>query len=126
MTQTSQRHIVISGQEYELPYSEGIMASRIMATGLAPARAYHVAQVVEDRLSARPSERYLDSFGNFRKLQRHLKKLAVAHGVPVVSSDDLDATLSQVIDLVVSQAVDAIPQTEDPRSSVPRTKRGAP
>ncbi len=52
LTQTPQRQVAITGQEYELPYSKGLMASRIMATGLAPARAYHVAQVVEDRLHA--------------------------------------------------------------------------
>lgn len=50
--QTTQRHVVISDQEYELPYSKGLMASRIMATGLAPARAFHVAEVVEERLHA--------------------------------------------------------------------------
>jgi len=48
----TQRHVVISGQEYELPYSKGLTASRIMATGLAPARAFHVAEVVEERLHA--------------------------------------------------------------------------
>ena len=50
MTKTTQRHVVISGREYELPYSKGLMASQIMATGLAPARAFRVAEVVEDRL----------------------------------------------------------------------------
>src|SRR5207302_10236521 len=47
---TTQRHVVITDQEYELPYSKGLMASRIMATGLAPARAFHVAEVIEDKL----------------------------------------------------------------------------
>jgi 2-phosphoglycerate kinase len=47
---TSQRHVVITDQEYELPYSKGLMASAIMATGLAPARAFHVAEVIEERL----------------------------------------------------------------------------
>jgi 2-phosphoglycerate kinase len=50
VNQTTQRHVVISDQEYELPYSKGLMASRIMATGLAPARAFHVAEVIEERL----------------------------------------------------------------------------
>ncbi len=54
MTKTTQRHVVISGQEYELPYSKGLMASRIMATGLAPARAFRVAELVEERLHAWP------------------------------------------------------------------------
>src|SRR5881227_3628382 len=47
----SQRHVVITDQEYELPYSKGLMASAIMATGLAPARAFHVAEVIEQRLA---------------------------------------------------------------------------
>src|SRR5437762_13312171 len=47
----SQRHVVITDQEYELPYSKGLMASSIMATGLAPARAFHVAEVIEERLA---------------------------------------------------------------------------
>src|SRR5215210_5440683 len=50
--QLTQRHVVISDQEFELPYSKGLMASRIMATGLAPARAFHVAEVIEDRIHA--------------------------------------------------------------------------
>ncbi|MGH9224430.1 MAG: hypothetical protein ACRD2W_11780 [Acidimicrobiales bacterium] len=48
----TQRHVVVTDQEYELPYSKGLMASDIMATGLAPARAYHVAEVIEERLHA--------------------------------------------------------------------------
>lgn len=54
MTKTGHRHVNVAGQEFGLPYSKGLMASRIMATGLAPARAFHVAQVVEDRLRALP------------------------------------------------------------------------
>ncbi len=50
MTNTTQRHIVITGQEYGFPYSKGLMASRIMSTGLSPTRAFRVAEVVEDRL----------------------------------------------------------------------------
>jgi 2-phosphoglycerate kinase len=44
------RHIVISDHSHELPYSKGLMASSIMATGLAPARAYLVAERIEARL----------------------------------------------------------------------------
>ncbi|HSH23789.1 MAG: zeta toxin family protein [Actinomycetota bacterium] len=54
MAKTDQQHITITGQEYGLPYSKGLMASRIMATGLAPGPAFHVAQVVEDRLRRWP------------------------------------------------------------------------
>ena len=44
------RHMVVGDREYEFPYSKGLMASAIMATGLAPARAFHVAEVIEERL----------------------------------------------------------------------------
>src|ERR1051325_1560985 len=49
MTQNP-RHIVISDDEHALPYSKGLMASSIMATGLPPARAFQVAERIEERL----------------------------------------------------------------------------
>jgi 2-phosphoglycerate kinase len=57
----------------------------------------------------RPSERYLDLFGNIRKMQRYVKSLALETGVPIVPSYNLDATLSQIIELVVGQAMEAVP-----------------
>jgi 2-phosphoglycerate kinase len=53
MSQPTQRYVVVRDQESGLPYSKGLMASSIMATGLAPARAFHVAEVIEGRLHAR-------------------------------------------------------------------------
>src|SRR6266513_4126007 len=44
------RHVVITDERHQLPYSKGLMASSIMATGLTPARAFHVAEVIEERL----------------------------------------------------------------------------
>ena len=64
----------------------------------------------------RPSERYLDFFDNIRKIQRYVKSLALERSVPIVPSYNLDATLSQVIELVVSQAVEAIPSMNGARS----------
>ena len=68
----------------------------------------------------RPSERYLDSFDNIRKMHRYVKSLALQHGVAIVPSYNLDATLSQVIDLVVGQAMQAVPEQSDKQD-----KRGA-
>jgi 2-phosphoglycerate kinase len=61
----------------------------------------------------RPAERYLELFENIRKMQRYVKSLALQHGVPIVPSYNLDATLSQIIDLVVGQAIDAVPGSGD-------------
>src|SRR5207253_981951 len=52
MTQNP-RDIVISDEEHALPYSKGLMASSIMATGLPPGRAFHVAERIEERLRQR-------------------------------------------------------------------------
>lgn len=46
------RSIIISDREHGLPYSKGLMANTIMAAGLTPARAYHVAHAIEDQLVA--------------------------------------------------------------------------
>ena len=61
----------------------------------------------------RPSERYLELFDNIRKMQRYVKSLALQHGVSIVPSYNLDATLSQIIDLVVGQAIDAVAEPDE-------------
>jgi len=38
-------------QGFALPYSKGLMASRMMVTGLSPARSYQVAERIEERLA---------------------------------------------------------------------------
>lgn len=44
------KHIIISDEKHGLPYSKGLLASSIMATGLSPIKAYQVAKIVEDQL----------------------------------------------------------------------------
>lgn len=43
-------HILITDREPGLPFSKGLMASKVMVTGLAPARAYQVAERIEQLL----------------------------------------------------------------------------
>ncbi|MCA1830564.1 MAG: 2-phosphoglycerate kinase [Actinomycetota bacterium] len=42
--------ILVRDGEHGLPYSKGLMANAIASSGLAPGRAYLVAQAIEDRL----------------------------------------------------------------------------
>src|SRR5919201_6712818 len=65
-------HILISDREPGLPYSKGLMASRMMVTGLSPFRAYQVAERIEEVLHAR--------------------------GVPSVTSDELNEIAVQVLE----------------------------
>jgi 2-phosphoglycerate kinase len=45
--------VVISDVEPGLPYSKGLMASKVMVTGLSPLRSYQVAERVEEILAER-------------------------------------------------------------------------
>jgi 2-phosphoglycerate kinase len=76
-------------------------------------RSHFLARARESR--SRPAERYLDFFDNIRKIQRYVRSLALERSVPIVPSYNLDSTLSQVIELVVSRATQAIPSMNGSR-----------
>lgn len=46
----SSRYILVRGTKSGLPYSKGLLANSVLATGLSPATAYEVAEAVETRL----------------------------------------------------------------------------
>jgi 2-phosphoglycerate kinase len=74
-------------------------------------RSHFLARAHDTR--SRPSDRYLDFFDNIRKIQRYIKSLALERNVPIVHSYSLDATLAQVIELVVSRAMKEIPSQKN-------------
>ncbi len=47
---SDQGHILVKGTKTGLPYSKGLLASSVQATGLDPGMAYHVAETVEGAL----------------------------------------------------------------------------
>lgn len=49
----------------------------------------------------RPADRYLDRFGQIRKLQHHLVARAEARGVPVIDNANIDAALAAAMELVL-------------------------
>jgi 2-phosphoglycerate kinase len=44
------RHVTVRDGKAGLPYSKGLMAQSVMAAGLSPYVAFHVAEVIEERL----------------------------------------------------------------------------
>ncbi|MGZ4138721.1 MAG: 2-phosphoglycerate kinase [Actinomycetota bacterium] len=46
------RGVIVRDGDHGLPYSKGLTANTVIASGLSPARAYQVAQAIEDRLIA--------------------------------------------------------------------------
>jgi 2-phosphoglycerate kinase len=87
-------------------------------------RSHFLARSTEG--GTRPSSRYLDMFDSIRKLHRYTRSMALKHGVPVVPSYSLDATLASVIDLVVNAAVRAVPAADPSQLPSIESKRGAP
>ncbi len=57
MNEPRRKHVFIAEREHGLPYSKGLTASSLMATGLPPLRAYSVANKVEKELFALGQER---------------------------------------------------------------------
>jgi 2-phosphoglycerate kinase len=49
----------------------------------------------------RPADRYLDRFGQIRKLQDYLVARAEARGVPVIDNSNIDTALAQAMELVL-------------------------
>ena len=57
MSEPRRKHVFIAEREHGLPYSKGLTASSLMATGLPPMRAYAVANKVEQELFSLGRER---------------------------------------------------------------------
>ena len=88
-------------------------------------RAVEVLLAVEDekehrghflrRGAGRPAERYIDRLADIRRLQEHLRDRALGAGVPVLATDDPDAALVALLDLVDARVGEAA----QPRSARP-------
>ena len=56
---------------------------------------------------SRPSDRYLSAFKKIRRLQKYMISSALMRGVPIIPHYDLDATLSGIIDHVITKALES-------------------
>jgi 2-phosphoglycerate kinase len=61
--------------------------------------------------NARSQERYLNAFKKIRRIQRYMISSALMRGVPVISHGDLDATLTEVLDHVITKALETAEAT---------------
>ena len=126
--QTSQ--ILISDGESGLPYSKGLMAWRVMATGLSPFRSYEVAEHIETRLHTSGVEsitsgeladlteevtreiagdRYADNFLRWRKVEElDLPLVILIGGTTGVGKSTIATQLAARLGIVRVVATDAI------------------
>ncbi|MBI5231838.1 MAG: 2-phosphoglycerate kinase [Coriobacteriales bacterium] len=54
----------------------------------------------------RPLERYRKNFDNIRVLGRYIEDMAREHGIPIIYSHQLDRTIADVLELVVTEAME--------------------
>ncbi|MGH8885859.1 MAG: hypothetical protein ACRDYX_11930 [Egibacteraceae bacterium] len=80
-------------------------------------RSHFVARAADTRRGG--DRRCLNHFDDIRKIQDYVHALALEHGVPVISSHALDATVQRVMELVVSAATDAPHLEPRPAPRVP-------
>jgi 2-phosphoglycerate kinase len=109
---TEQQDVIIEGAHVAPGYVNTDVGGRGVVVQLVVAveeedlhRSHFYVRAHESR--SRPVERYLQHFGNIRRIQRHIKSLALQNGVPVVPNYNLDVTLAHAIELVVSKATEA-------------------
>ena len=102
-------HLVPGFLDYDRFRGKAVVVPLVVTVDEVDVHRSHFLQRAREARN-RPSERYLELFDNIRKMQRYVKSLALQHGVPIVPSYNLDATLSQIIDLVVGHAIDAVPE----------------
>lgn len=77
------------------------------------------------RTRERPSNRYLNNFQKIRRIQKYIVSSALLKGVPIISHYDLDVTLSQMIDHVVTKALETVERSADLDGDKARAKAGA-
>lgn len=61
-----------------------------------------------DSRTARSGDRYLNAFKNIRRIQKYMMSSALMREVPIISNYDLDATLSQIIDHIITKALQSV------------------
>lgn len=84
---------------------EAVIAQMVVTVDEEPLhRSHFVARAQDAR--RRDHDRYLRHFGDIRKIQDYIRALAHEHGVPVVPGWSLDATVSRVMELVVTATTD--------------------
>lgn len=99
-------HVVPGALELPGP-DEAIIAPMIISVDDEQVHRSHFLARSQDARS-RGHQRYLEHFDDIRTIQHYLRALAIEHGIPIVSSYSLDATVSRVMELVVAASAECI------------------
>lgn len=81
---------------------EAIVTQMVVTVDDEQVHRSHFAARSQDTRAQRQHRNYLDYFTQIRTIQDYVRALAVEHGIPVVPSYSLDATVSRVMQLIVT------------------------
>lgn len=65
--------------------------------------------------SRRPADRYLSNFKKIRRLQKYMMSSALMREVPIISHDDHDNTLSEIMDHIITRAYESVEEQREDR-----------
>ena len=99
-------HVVPGFVQLPAPH-EAIVTSLVVTVDDEQIHKSHFVARTQDTRAQRQHRNYLDYFDQIRVIQDYVRSLAVEHGVPIVPSYSLDATVSRVTQLVVSSLTTA-------------------
>ena len=94
--------------------NEAIVAQMVVTVDDEHVHRSHFVARSQDTRAQRQNRNYLDYFTQIRTIQDYVRALAIEHGVPVVPSYSLDATVSRVMQLIVS---DLTERTDQPSTT---------
>ncbi|MFH1736604.1 MAG: ATP cone domain-containing protein, partial [Actinomycetota bacterium] len=122
--------ILVSGKKLSLPFSKGMLATSVMATGLSPVKSYRLAQQLEDTLrendiydisipdlDARVTdvlarnygERYAANYAHWRRLGKLDKPIVIlVGGTTGVGKSTIAAELAHRLGIIRITSTDSI------------------
>ena len=98
--------------------TEAVVSHMIVTVDDEATHRGHFAARASDARGQR-QRNYLEHLADIRRVQAYMRALAVEHGVPVVPSYSLDATVSRVMELVVAATTDHSEPPPGQAASVP-------
>ncbi|MBU4174369.1 MAG: zeta toxin family protein [Actinobacteria bacterium] len=84
-------------------FKDAIVVHMVLTVEKASEHRSHFEMREVETESARPFDRYLDSFENIRKIQDYVLELADKLQVPVFPNSSMDATVGAILEFVINQ-----------------------
>lgn len=90
--------------EAELWAKRAVICQTVLVVGEAEVHRAHFRARAE-QATQRSADRYLDAFDEVRRIDRYVQSCARQHGVPIISMEQLDDAIQQVVEMIVDAVI---------------------